>query len=428
MDYWLESFETRLQVLEKVDRTLVHALVYGTLRWQGRLDFIINQMAKNPNRIDARVRIILRLALFQLLYLDRIPASAVVNTAVELAKQNKLAWSAGFINALLRKAAAGPLDIPWPERGKTPSLATAIHHSVPEWLVSRWQARWGQEETDRLCAAINTIPTVTLRTNTLRTNRPALLAAIQREARHIASTVFTPEGIILSGLERPFAQWPSFQNGWFQVQDEAAQLVAHCLSPPPGALVWDACAGLGTKSAHLAQLMGNKGTIVATDLSASKLVRLDAEMKRLGISIVSSRCLDLLTSTAPSDLPLFEYILVDAPCSGLGVLQKNPDGKWRTSPNEPSRCQQRQIRLLERAAHFLQPGGKMVYAVCSVEPEENEGVIKAFLQKHPGFAINPLRLAAVVQPDRLMSPQGWLTTLPHQHGMDGFFAAALVKQ
>lgn len=428
LDQWLESAEPQLQHLNKADRALVHAIVLGTLRWQGRLDFIIDHLAKSPARIDGRTRIILRLALFQLCHMDRIPASAAVHTAVDLAKKNRRHGSAGFINAVLRKATAGGEQTPWPDPIKASHLALAARQAFPPWLTARWIQRWGWEEAAALCKAINTIPGLTLRVNTLKTDRPTLMAAIGNDARQVAPTRYTPEGIALTTPARPIAQWDTFQQGWFQVQDEAAQLVSHCLAPEPGATVWDACAGLGTKTAHLAQLMGNKGKIMATDVNQAKLTRLDDEMQRLGVSIVSTRQMELKDSSAVADLPLFDHILVDAPCSGLGVLQKNPDGKWQVTAETIHRCHQRQVVLLENAAPHLRPGGTMVYAVCSFEPEENEAVVKAFLQKHPDFAIYLPRLTAVAQPAALLTPQGWLSTIPHQHGIDGFFAAAFIKQ
>ena len=174
------------------------------------------------------------------------------------------------------------------------------------------------------------VPAITLRTNTLKTDRATLMGVIQEEAANIRTTTYAPEGIALAALATPIPQWSSFQQGWFQVQDEAAQLVVHMLAPQPGETVWDACAGLGTKTAHIAQLMNNRGCLLASDRSAAKLNRLSLEMQRLGVTIATTQKLDLIVEDA-SDSPIFDRILVDAPCSGLGVLQKNPDGKWRGS-------------------------------------------------------------------------------------------------
>ncbi len=427
LDHWLDLAEPRFKGLSRADRALSHALVYGTLRWQGRLDFIIDHLAERPGKIDWRARIILRMALFQLDHMDRIPEAAAVHCAVELAKNNRLKWATGFINGLLRRATKRP-PLPWPNESTNPALALAAKCSFPHWLVVRWLGRWGFEETHRLCETINTIPAITLRTNTLKTDRVTLTKSVASEAGQVETTDYAPEGIKLVALKRPIPQWPCFEKGWFQVQDEAAQLVVHLLAPRPGEIVWDACAGLGTKTAHIAQLMNNQGQLFASDTSAAKLERLAAEMKRLGITMVTCRTLDLI-GEQPSDLPRFDRILVDAPCSGLGVLQKNPDGKWHIGAQALQRYQQRQIHLLSCAALHLRPGGRLVYAVCSFEPEENDEVVNAFLQNHPDFAIyHPGRQAAAVLRPSLMTPEGWLNTLPHRHLMDGFFGAAFIKR
>lgn len=426
LDHWLDEAEPRLAKLSRVDRALTHALVYGTLRWQGRLDFLIDDLAQKPHKIDPRVRIILRMALFQMHHLDRVPDSAAVDTAVELAKHSGRVWAAGFVNGMLRRAAATRDRIEWPDLQATPDLAVAVRCAVPRWLAARWIQRLGLQETRRLCEAINGIPSITIRTHTLKTDRRALIEAIRSEARRIEPTRFTPEGIVLSGPVTPLPQWTAFQDGRFQVQDEAAQLVSHMVAPRPGETVWDACAGMGTKTAHLAQLMQNRGTLVATDRNAGKLQRLEQEMRRLGITIARHHSLDLAAATLP-DLPLFDRILLDAPCSGLGVLQKNPDGKWRSTPGDMDRCAMRQLALLERTAPRLRPGGVLVYAVCSIEPEENEAIVKAFLQKHPEFAIHRPSMKTVNRCEALLTHEGWLKTFPHRHGMDGFFAAAFRK-
>ena len=204
-------------------------------------------------------------------------------------------------------------------------------------------------------------------------------------------------------------------------------MISHLLAPVPGETVWDACAGLGTKTAHVAQLMNNQGVIVASDVHPHRLVHLKADMQRLGVAIVTPRVMDLTGISGGATLPEFDRILVDAPCSGLGVLQKNPDGKWRVSEADISRSAQRQKAILERVAPHLRPGGRLVYAVCSFEPEENEGVIEAFLQKHPEFAIDNPKIAGTAQANRFITPQGYFKTLPHLEGMDGFFAALLIK-
>jgi 16S rRNA (cytosine967-C5)-methyltransferase len=427
LDQLLDRADSRILRLDRADRSLVHALVFGVQRWQRRLDWSIDHLASRKSRIDPHVRTILRLGLFQIQFLQRIPASAAVHTSVELAKKTGRKYAAGFVNGVLREAIRRADQIPWPDAEKDPLTHLAVTHSFPEWLISRWMHRWGAKATHALCRTINTVPDITLRTNTLRISRINLMAAVLSEAEGVRQTRYSPEGIALTRLHRPLPQWPAFQEGWFQVQGEAAQITSRFLGPRPGETVWDVCAGLGTKTAHMAALMQNSGRIVATDLYAGKLDRLDREMNRLGIAIVQSTPLDLTVSDPKLPRAAFDRILLDAPCSGLGVLQKNPDGKWRLTPQDIEKNSTRQLALLTRTAPFLKPGGTLVYAVCSLEPEESEQLVDAFLQKHPEFAIHPGSLEAGDGINSLLTPRGFLSTIPHQSQLDGFFAAALIK-
>ena len=429
LDYRMELAAPQIQQLGRADRALLHTLVYGVQRWRKRLDWIIDHLAvRSSTKIDPPVRNVLRMGLFQLLFLDRVPTSAAVNTSVDLIKRHRRSWAAGFVNGLLRQAARISDAMPYPDPAQSPVYALAVMHSIPCWLTERWIERWGMEEAVNLCMAINTIPGLTLRTNTLKTNRQELMTQISPEVSTLEPAALVPEGICCTAPHRPLNLWPTFVKGWFQVQDEAAQLVAHLLAPKPGERVWDACSGMGTKTAHLAQLMHNQGSILATDKYADKLKRLNQEMQRLGITIVQSRYLDLEQMENDYSLPLFDRILVDAPCSGLGVLRKNPDGKWRIKPEDLVRHGQRQGLLLSHAARQLKPDGLMVYAVCSFEPEESTAVVQGFLQKYPEFVIHRPKMVALQGTDRMIRSQGFMYTLPHRHGMDGFFAAALGRK
>ena len=427
LDQLLDRADGQIMSLNKADRSLVHALVFGVQRWQSRLDWIIDHLAVRDRKIDPQVRTVLRLGLFQIQFLQRIPLSAAVNTSVELAKKSGRKWAAGFVNGLLREAIRRADRIPWPDPEKDPLTYMAVTHAFPEWMISRWLHRWGGEATEAICRTVNTVPDTILRTNTLRISRRELMAAVLPEAETVRQTRYSPDGIAVTRLHRPLPQWPGFQEGWFQVQGEAAQIVSHFLGPRPGETVWDVCAGLGTKTAHMAQLMQNQGRIVASDLYGHKLEKLDREMHRLGITIVQSTPLDLTVPDPGLQLAAFDRILLDAPCSGLGVLQKNPDGKWRLTPRDIQQNSKRQLTLLTQAAPFLKAGGILVYAVCSLEPEENEQVVDAFLQKHPEFAIHSGSSKEIELDNSLLTPRGFLSTIPHLSKIEGFFAAALIR-
>jgi 16S rRNA (cytosine967-C5)-methyltransferase len=429
LDHLLLLEDRKILRLSRADRALFHAIVYGVLRWRTRLDWTIDNLTSRPGKkIDPLVRNILRMGVFQIDFLDRIPNSAAVNTCVGLTKKMRRKWASGFVNSILRRAADQSKAVAWPDRSNDPIAYLSVRYAFPRWLISRWVEHYQMDETVALCKAINTIPSTTIRANTLRVDRGRLIEHIQTEAKGISITAHSPDGVTFSSLNRPLPQWDAYQKGWFQVQSEASQCIGHLLSVTPGHRVWDACAGLGTKTAHLAQLMEGKGQILASDLSAAKLDQLAAEMHRLGITMVTSLQLDLTHPPGGWQPGPFDRILVDAPCTGLGVLQKNPDGKWRIEPKTVQSNGLRQLALLDKAAAYLKPKGIMVYAVCSIEPEENEQVIQGFLQKHPEFVIDYAKLDDVHNGQNFMTSQGFVKTLPHRHRMDGFFAAVLKKK
>ena len=294
LDTLMEGYSGGGQVDSQRDRALLQTLVYGVLRWRGRLDYIISHFSSTRfDKINPRILNILRLALFQIIYLDRIPDSAAVNTAVDMAKASGAPWVVGYVNALLRKTSREYRDVSFPDMGKNASAALAAGKSFPEWIILRWLHRYGQKNTAALCDAVNSIPPITVRTNTLKISPRELLMKLDSEAEHVEQTPYSPDGITFVNPGTSIPKLSGFEAGWFQVQDEAAQLVSLLLDPKPGETVLDACAGLGGKTGHIAQLMKNKGAVVALDIDGGKLSQLEAEMQRLGISIVSTRCLDL---------------------------------------------------------------------------------------------------------------------------------------
>lgn len=406
------------------DRALFNALVYGVLRWRGRLDWMIGQFSKTPlHRIDRPVLNILRLGAFQIAFLDRVPVSAAVHTSVELVKSISAPWVVRFANAVLRNLARGHTSLSMPEPKTDPVRAISVEKSFPEWLIKRWLNRFGYDETAALCDAVNAIPPITVRTQTLRTDRNTLMASLRDHAVRVETSLYAPDGIDVWTLKQPLQALKPFHDGWFQVQDAAAQLVSLFVDPKPGESILDACAGLGGKTGHLAQLMNGTGTVEAADRDWGKLDRLTSEMKRLAIACVKPVPHDW--RDGPTDRGPFDRVLLDAPCSGLGVLRRNPDAKWTVSESGLKKHQKRQRRFLSHAAAGVRPGGLLVYAVCSTETEETGAVVDRFLQEHSDFSIDraPGRIAG--KACRTLTPEGYLLTLPHRHGMDGFFAARL---
>jgi 16S rRNA (cytosine967-C5)-methyltransferase len=428
LDGILDDITPRTGGLSRRDRALFNALLYGVLRWRNRLDYIISHFSNIPlKKIEPGVLNILRLGLFQIIYLDRIPDSATVNTAVELTRQIGASRAAGFVNALLRKIAANHGDVVFPTLKNDPVAFFSTAHSLPDWLIRRWQHRYNPETLTALCETINSIPPITIRTNTLKATRQQLMRSLQDDIEHVSPAPDAPDAITMNKLKRSIPDLSAFKNGWFQVQDEAAQLVSLLLDPQPGESVLDACAGLGGKTAHLAQLMQNKGRITAIDRDKKKLEQLVAEMQRLGISIVHAYRHDLNSNFDSKQPDHFDRILLDAPCSGLGVLRRNPDIKWKSSEADLKRHTEVQQQLLESLAPRLKPDGVLVYAVCSIEPEENEAVIDPFLKKHPEFVIdkNPGKLPETLPPG-IEAATGF-KTLPLLGHMDGFYFVRLKR-
>jgi 16S rRNA (cytosine967-C5)-methyltransferase len=420
----LDNLVENVVMADRRDRALLNALVYGVLRWRARLDWIIAHFSKTPLvNIDPPILNILRLGLFQIMYLDRVPDSAAVNTSVEMAKSIAAIWTVRFVNGLLRNAIRHYKDVAYPDIEKNPASALSVNKSFPEWLIRRWLERFGTEETENLCDAMNAIAPLTLRVNTLKTKREALITEIRDDVEKAEITPYSPTGIFCINLKKPLSDMTTFQNGCFQVQDEAAQLAVYLLDPQPGEKILDACAGLGGKTVAIAQLMNDQGMIVASDKDARKLSRLDAEMTRLGVSIVKTSVQDL--EKTPSSDEQFDKVLLDAPCSGLGVMRRNPDIKWAASKKNIKRYAQKQQVLLENSAVFVKPGGCLTYIVCSTEPEETDAVIHDFLSRHHEFEIKA-DCPAIVRP--VVNELGYFRTFPHLHGTDGFFAVCLQKQ
>lgn len=428
LDAVLDDSAPKLTGLSRRDRALFNQLVYGVLRWRLRLDAVVAAYADRPiKKISPPILNILRIGLFQILFMDRIPASAAVNTAVNLVRTHKASSAAGFVNALLRNALRDPDRFCIPDALDSPVDHIAVAHAFPQWLAARWIGRMGLAQSKRLCAAMNTIPPITLRCNRLRNNLAELVKALSDQAEAIEIVDTVPGGVNLVRPRLPIPEMKAFVDGRFSVQDGAAQLVSLLLSPQPGETVLDACAGLGGKATHLAQLMDNRGAIVAMDNVDAKLTRLENEAHRLGVSIIRTRRADLNQPLALESLPRFDRILLDSPCSGLGVLRRNPDAKWSVQEADIARLAKRQARFLDRLAPLVKKNGVLVFAVCSMEPEENEGVIKTFLKNHANFAITGAQSIEDKTVLPFLEEKGFFGTAPHIDHMDGFFAARLQR-
>jgi 16S rRNA (cytosine967-C5)-methyltransferase len=407
---------------------LIYQLVFGVLRWQGKIDWILRQVCQRPlDQCSLRTRFILRLGVFQLLFLTRIPPSAAVNEAVRLAKAGRASWTSGLVNAVLRNVIRRKDEIPYPAAGD-PAAYLAVHHSHPLWLVQSWLQLWALEKTAALCQANNEIPPYVIRTNTLKISREDLAEQLRPSAKAVEATPYSPEGLKITDPRLPLIQMEAYQKGLFQIQDEASQMIAHLVQPEPGEDILDLCCGFGGKATHMAQRMGNRGRILALDNNPVKIKDLRQNARRLGVLTIRGMVGDALKADFPKgEIRRFDRILVDAPCSGWGVIRRNPDLKWRLRPEDAPRLARMQNKLLQNAGKWLKSKGILVYSTCTLNEEENEGVVELFLKDHPEFSMESARTFLPARAGEMVDERGFFKTWPPQQGTDGFFAARLRK-
>jgi 16S rRNA (cytosine967-C5)-methyltransferase len=419
---------SRASLSDDRDRALTATIVTGTLRWQRALDHLIEHFAKRPlTKVDPQVLSILRLSLFQLLHLDRVPAAAVVDDAVSLTRAARKSSASGFVNAVLRSMLRQRHKLPLPARPRDPTDRDAalaylgVTFSHPAWLVERWTTRYSFEQVERWVQFNNDAAPLTLRANTLRVTREQLQERLSHHDVETTDTRYAPDGVVVTA-GNPLR---TAEDESFFVQDEASQLVPLVMDARPGERILDLCASPGGKTVALAAAMHDSGTLVACDVRAGRLSLLSDTIARSGAHHVR-----IVHVPAHGPLPFartFDRVLVDAPCSGLGTIRRDPDIRWRRTASELPRLAEQQVDLLMRGANTVRPGGRLVYATCSSEPEENDSVVNTFLERMP-FDRLDLRneLPGLLQ--SLLDDQGALRPLPFAHGLEAFFATAMVRR
>lgn len=421
----LDAFLSHDHIMANADRRLLTQIVYGTLRMRGRLDWIICQLYRgNFSLMETGIKNILRTALYQIWFTERIPDFAIVDEAVKMTKNMHPAGS-GLINAILRSAIRRKDDIAYPDIEKDPALYISTFHSHPLWLVRRWLETFGVEETTAICRTNNEVPPYTLRINRLKTTREWATDELSRSGYDVRTTTFSPDGLVISHSAVPLRETSFFKSGLLSVQDEASQLIAHVVAPVPGEDVLDVCAGMGGKTTHLAEVMKNRGRILALDINEKKIEFLKENSIRQGISIVDAQAGDAAEELADASHESFDRILIDAPCSGVGTLRRNPEIKWRLSEKALKKFAALQKKILNRVAPYVRNGGVVIYNTCTIVPEENERIIESFIEHNRDF--HQIRPPATID-SSLIDDRGYFRTYPHRHGMDGFFGAVMVKK
>jgi 16S rRNA (cytosine967-C5)-methyltransferase len=421
----------RARLPDERDRALAGEIATGTLRWQGAFDQVIATFAGRPvSRLDPEVLDILRLTMFQLLHLDRVPASAAVNDAVDLTRKAGKKSAGALVNALLRRVGRERRDLPLPRRPAADATSEegldylSITLSHPRWFAARLVERYGFDAADAWCRFDNEAARLTLRANTLQTSRSALADQLKTEGIETSSGRFAPAALIVES-GNPLGS-ELHRKGLFAVQDEASQLVAAFAGARRDERVLDACASPGGKASAMASDMNDSGLLIASDVRPRRIELLKDAVKASG-----ARIIHVVQADAAQRLPfrdVFDRVVVDAPCSGLGTLRRDPDIRWRRTPDELPRLAAAELRILSCAAETVRPGGRLIYATCSSEPEENEDVVASFVARHPGFRVVPARALELPEYLRpLVNEAGHLRTYPFRDGLEAFFAAQLEK-
>ncbi|HAP32207.1 MAG TPA: 16S rRNA (cytosine(967)-C(5))-methyltransferase RsmB [Firmicutes bacterium] len=409
------------------ERALLTELAYGVLQRLNTLDWALSLYLDRPlPKLTPWIRNILRIGAYQLCYLRRIPPPAAVDEAVKQAHRYGHHGVASLVNAILRKLEKTKEKLPWPSRRRSPELYLSLYYSYPQWMIHRWLAEFGLKETEALCAAGNEPAPLTVRANSLRLNRHELAEKLKYEGVETLELPFAGAGLQIK-INRRLEELECFQRGLFQVQGEASMLVAPLLNPQPGEMVLDLCSAPGGKTVHLAELMQNRGTVIAADLHPHRLKLVEATARRQGVGIIFTEKLDGRHMPAEKQ-GCFHRVLLDVPCSGLGVLRRKGDLKWRRQPEDIPALAHLQHELLRGAFTAVRPGGVLLYSACTFEPEETTEVIKKFLNREPSAYLSFLSPLLPPSLSKEEKAEGMLQLWPQHHDLDGFFIARIRKK
>lgn len=406
--------------LERADIGLATELVYGTISRLNTIDYFLGQfVAKGLNKLQPWVRNLLRFSFYQIYYLDRIPAHAAVNEAVNIAKRRGHQGISGMVNGVLRNVIRRREELVIPQ-DLSAAKRISLQHSFPEWMVARWIKQYDEATAEQICISNNEAPSVSIRVNTHRTSRTAMLELLQSEGYEVEISPLSPDGILVhGGGNMALTSW--YQEGLISVQDESSMLVAEAVQVQAGMNVLDCCAAPGGKSVHLAEKMNNNGHIVANDIHEHKRQLVDDQAERLQLSIIETTVGDALTLAERYPAGSFDRILLDAPCSGLGVIRRKPDLKWNKSMADIKEIVQLQKQLLQNMSTLLKPDGILVYSTCTIERSENEAIVESFLHQNKQFEVVPFA------PITTNHATTGVQILPQDFHSDGFYIAALRK-
>lgn len=412
--------------LQGVDRAFVTELVYGVLKWKLTIDRTIQKFSSiRLKKISPWILNILRLGVYQLLYTSKVPESAACNESVRLAARHGHSASSGFVNAVLRNIARNRGNLKLTDDSNRAEYLS-VKYSHPEWMVDKFMKLFGDEFTESLLDADNGIPDFSVRVNSLKTTAEQLVNGLALAGIEAVPGKFGGEALILRNPSS-VTRLEGFKKGLFTVQDESSMLVGHVLDPRPGEFVIDACSAPGGKATHIAELMENRGTVLARDVFEHKVKLIEDTAVRLGINIIRAEVYD---STIPD--PVYagraDRILLDAPCTGLGILRRKPDIRWSRDIEDGKAITELQLRLINAAASCLKPGGILVYSTCTILPEENGQLVLRFLSENSAFSLDDITPYIPAGLAEYVKDRGMLQLYPNRDGVDGFFIARLRKR
>lgn len=409
-----------------LDRAFITELVYGVVKWKLRLDKTIEACSNiKLKKLSPWIINILRLGAYQLLYMSKVPASAACNESVRLAGRYGHKASAGFVNAVLRSIARGGGSDVVPDREKDPVGYLSVKYSYPQWLAEKYAGMFGMDFAESLLDAGNGTPELTVRANTLKVTANELIELLKGEGIDAVPGKYAGEAVLIKSPVS-VARLESFKKGFFQVQDESSMLTAAVLAPMPGETVLDVCSAPGGKATHMAQLMNNKGTVTARDIHEHKIRLVEEAASRLGIDIIRAELHDASVFD-DNDSEKYDRVLLDAPCTGLGIIRRKPDIKWARESSDITSITQLQQRLIDIASRAVKPGGVLVYSTCTILPEENEDIIRNFIKSNYEFYGDDI--TAFLPPELAKHAKGCMLQLyPNRDGIDGFFMARLRRK
>ncbi len=412
--------------LREIDRAFVTDLVYGSVKWLLQIDYIIQKFSSvKMKKLSPWIINILRIGIYQLLHTDKIPVSAACNTSVDLAKRYGHQTSSRFVNAVLRNVAKSIDSIPYPDKSDIAEYFSIIY-SHPKWMVEKWLSIYGEEFTEELLKSNNQVPDFTIRVNTIKISRNELVQALHKEGIKTRKWKYVEESVV---LENPssITRLKAYKNGFFQVQDESSMLVSRILEPKENELIIDVCSAPGGKATHCAQLMNNTGTVLARDIHPHKLKLIENTAVRLGINIIKTELSDAC-QLDDKMIGRADRVLIDAPCSGFGIIRKKPDIKYSKNLSEIKEIVQLQRRILSNAAKYVKVGGCLVYSTCTIEPEENIENVKAFLEENSEFKLIGFEELLPENLKLSSAKEGYIQLYPNTNQTDGFFISKMIRE